>query len=176
MRGPAPQRPEVASGTGPLEALYREHHAFVWRCVRRLGLAEAQVDDGVQDVFLVVDRRKDEFEPRGSIRSWLFAIAMRVVQAHRRTEQRHRRRVEAFGASLSWSEPEKGSAVILLHQLLEGLSEDRRAVFILADLEKMSAPEIADALGVKLNTVYSRLRAARAQVRAAAQTISGEAS
>jgi RNA polymerase sigma-70 factor (ECF subfamily) len=176
MRGPAPQRPEIASGIGPLEALYREHHAFVWRCVRRLGLAEEQVDDAVQDVFLVVDRRKDDFVPTGSVRSWLFAIAMRVVQAHRRREHRHRRRVEAFGASLASSEPEKGSAVILLHQLLEGLSEERRAVFILADLEKMSAPEIAAALGVKLNTVYSRLRAARAQVRAAAVTNPEEAS
>lgn len=167
MHGPAPQRPESTSGMGSLETLYREHHAFVWRCVRRLRLADEQVDDAVQDVFLVVDRRIDDFRPTGSIRSWLFAIAMRVVQAHRRRERRHRRRVEAFGASLASSEPEKSSAVILLHQLLDGLSDDRRAVFILADLEKMSAPEISDALGIKLNTVYSRLRAARAQVRAA---------
>jgi len=162
-RAPAPE-----AGIGPLEALYREQHGFVWRCVRRLGLDAAEVDDAVQDVFLVVDRRKDEFEPRGSVRSWLFAIAFRVVQGHRRREQRHRRRVEAFGASIASSEPEKSSAVVQLHQLMDGLSEERRAVFILADLEKMSAPEIAEALGVKLNTVYSRLRAARAQVRAAA--------
>ncbi len=169
MHGPAAARREAASEIGPLEVLYREHHAFVWRCVRRLGHPPAQADDAVQDVFLVVERRLDGFKPGGSERSWLFAIAMRVVQAHRRRERRHRRRVEAFGASLASSKPESGSAVILLYQLLDGLSEDRRAVFILADLEQMTAPEIAVALGVKLNTVYSRLRAARAQVRALAQ-------
>lgn len=157
-----------------LETLYRAHHAFVWRCVRRLGLADAQIDDAVQDVFLVVDRRIDGFLPGGSVRSWLFAIAMRVVQSHRRRERRHRRRVEAFCASVARSEPEKSSAVILLHQLLDQLSDERRAVVILSDLEKMSAPEVAVALGIKPNTVYSRLRAARAQMRQAARQLETE--
>jgi RNA polymerase sigma-70 factor (ECF subfamily) len=154
-----------------LEQLYREQYEFVWRCVRRLGVAKDRVDDAVQDVFLVVDRRIHEFLPTGSVRSWLFAISMRVASAYRRSERRHRRRVEAFGRAAASSEPERAPAVVLLHQLLAQLSDDRRAVFILADLEKMSAPEISEALGVKLNTVYSRLRAARAQVQAVAERI-----
>jgi RNA polymerase sigma-70 factor (ECF subfamily) len=52
--------------------------------------------------------------------------------------------------------------------LLDGLDEAKREVFVLAELEELSAPEIAQALGINLNTVYSRLRAARQTVEAAA--------
>jgi RNA polymerase sigma-70 factor (ECF subfamily) len=61
------------------EALYREHFAFVWRNARRLGCTEEWVDDAVHEVFLVATRRLEEFEGRSSIRTWLFAIAFRVV-------------------------------------------------------------------------------------------------
>ena len=47
---------------------------------------------------------------------------------------------------------------------LRSMDDDRRDVLILMQLEEMSAPEVAAALGVKLNTVYSRLRSARATV------------
>jgi RNA polymerase sigma-70 factor (ECF subfamily) len=56
---------------------------------------------------------------------------------------------------------EQGRALM---SALEGLSEDQRAVFVMADLEELSAPEIASVLRVNLNTVYSRLRSARREV------------
>ena len=71
-----------------LEEVFREHHTYVWRSLRRLGLSEAEVDDAVQDVFLVVHERLPEFEFRASLRTWLFRIAMNVAMSHRRRHAR----------------------------------------------------------------------------------------
>lgn len=156
-----------------LETVYRDHYDFVWRSVRRLGLSDGEVDDAVQDVFMVVHRRLADFEGRSSVRTWLFGIAMRVVKDHRRRGQRADRRVRAYQDPQPVTGPcpedqvAKVRAVQLLDNLLECLDDDKRAVFILADFEGMTAPEIAEALGVKLNTVYSRLRLARQRFNAA---------
>ena len=150
------------------DAVYAEHFPFVWRNLRRLGVAEQGLRDAAQDVFLVVHRRLPEFEGRGSTRSWLYSIARRVAADHRR---RHRRKdsldpTEADQvADPHEAGPEvraqRGEALRLLLDLLAGLDEERRDVLILMDLEGMSASEAAAALGANVNTVYSRLRAAR---------------
>jgi RNA polymerase sigma-70 factor (ECF subfamily) len=151
-----------------LAEIFRDHHDFVWRSVRRLGLGPAAVDDAVQDVFLVVHRRLGDFEGRSSLRTWLFGIAMRVVKDHRRREMRLRRREEAAPAPLPGRGPEDllahSESVARLDRALAVLDPNQRRVFELAELEQMTAPEIAQALGVKLNTVYSRLRLARRRV------------
>jgi RNA polymerase sigma-70 factor (ECF subfamily) len=164
------QEPSGGHSVPRIEEVYREHHDFVWRTVLRFGVSPASADDAVQEVFLAAARRLSEFEGRAAMSTWLFAIAMRVAQRLRRNESRHRRRVDAY----AHSEPEgqadpfaRSEAAQLLHQLLDCLDDDRRAVFILAELEGMTAPEIADALAVKLPTVYTRLRAARRMMSAA---------
>jgi RNA polymerase sigma-70 factor (ECF subfamily) len=63
--------------------VYRAHHAYVWRCLLRLGVDDAAVDDAVQDVFIVVHRKLDDFEGRAQIKTWLFAIARRVALRYR---------------------------------------------------------------------------------------------
>lgn len=150
-----------------LEDIYDEHFDFVWRSARRMGVPEAAVDDAVQEVFLVAHRRLADFEGRSSVKTWLFGILLRVVSDHRR---RHRRKgglaplPEALAApdrSGPAEQAETRARVRLLHGLLEQLDDEKRAVFVLAELEQLTAPEIGDALGIKLNTVYSRLRAAR---------------
>jgi len=147
--------------------LYDEHFSFIWRTVRRLGVADRFVDDAVQDVFVVVHRRLDDFEGRSSVKSWMFGIARRVAKDHRRRAQR-KDRGEALPESLSdprASNPRESAAraeaLRVLYEILDGLDDDKREVFILAELEQMSVPEIAEAIAVNLNTVYSRLRAAR---------------
>ena len=154
------------------EEVYERHFDFVWRNVRRLGVPAPDVDDAAQEVFLVVHRRLPDFEPRGSLKAWLFGIVARVASAHRRRLRR------AAPTSAGRDEPvdpdrtpslapscdeamAETEAVAVLHALLDGLDDDKRAVFVLAELEQMTAPEIAEALGVKLNTVYGRLRQAR---------------
>ena len=147
----------------------------MWRNIKRLGVPEALVDDAVQEVFLAVYRGLDAFEGRSSVRTWLFGIVANVASHHRR---RHRRkgieekageeRVEAdalpderSGSPIDQAVRLEG--VRLLHKLLDELDDEKRTVLVLSELEQMSAPEIADALSMKVNTVYARIRSARQQ-------------
>lgn len=112
------------------------------------------------------------------MRTWLFAIAMRVAMSLRRDVARERRHLDRLGQEIQANTVEphhQRDAAALLHRLLATLSDDKRAVFIMAELEGMTAPEIAEATGVKLPTVYSRLRAARIGMEQAARELSGPA-
>lgn len=156
-------------------SVYREHFRFVWRSLRRMGVAEANVDDVAQEVFLIVYRKLPEFEARSSLRTWLFGIAFRVASDHRRRPEQ-RLRVAASSAP-SEDLPDLGPGPLesleqrdrarILESLLATLDEKKRAILILADLEGFSAPEISESLSIKLNTVYSRLRLAREDFSAA---------
>lgn len=155
-----------------LAEIYAEHFDFVWRSVRRLGVPESAVDDAVQDVFVVVHRRLGEFEGRASIRTWLFAIVRRVVRDHRPSPRRLPTDPEALDglpdpAGGPMERAAQAEAARLLYQLLDELDADKREVFVLVDLEQMTAPEAAEAVGANVNTVYARLRAARRDLDAA---------
>ena len=172
--GPRRPLPQAESGTEPsFEAVYEAHFDFVWRSLRRLGIDTAHIDDAVQDVFVVVHRRLGEFEGRSTMKTWLFGIALRVASLHRRTAARRPTEPlvddppDEAGHSTADALSEAAEAARLVHRLLDCLDGDRRAVFVLAELEQMTAPEIAAALGVNLNTVYSRLRLARRDFDAA---------
>lgn len=156
------------------EDLYDQEFAFVWRNLRRLGVPERSLRDAAQDVFLVVHRRLPEFQPRAPLRSWLYSIVTRVARQYRRTQARKELRDVQDADTVegpAGAEPEQGAArgefVRLLVQLLERLDDDKRDAVILADLEGMTVPEIAVAVGANVNTVYSRLRAARKELQAA---------
>ncbi|HEY8377561.1 MAG TPA: RNA polymerase sigma factor [Nannocystis sp.] len=164
------QRPPPASAEHAQRefvSVYHAHFDFVWRILRRLGVPFDQLEDAAQDVFLVLHRRLPELAPDVSLRSWLFGTARRVAADFRRGLRRHARRVQAF--AVAHDHPprerigERTEAVDFVQRFLDRLDPDKRMVFVLADLEGFTAPEIAAALDVKLNTVYSRLRAARAE-------------
>jgi RNA polymerase sigma-70 factor, ECF subfamily len=152
------------------EALYHEHFAFVWRTLRRFGVPPAAVDDATQDVFVVVHRRFGAWESGGSVRAWLHGVAKRVAAKHRRGSERHDRKIAALPvpARPRALDEQVGdrSRLERIAEAIDGLSPERREVYVLADLEGLSAPEIAVALDCKLNTVYSRLRRARADLEA----------
>lgn len=162
---------EDALGSSELARIYEQHFRFVWRSARRLGVGEATVDDVVQEVFLVVHRQLSTFERRSSLKTWLYGILRHVVRNHLRHagRRRHEPLEEAsVGDGTSpFEEAARAQAVTLLAELLDELDDDKREVFVLAELEEMSVPEIAEALGVKMNTVYSRLRLARRAVERA---------
>lgn len=147
--------------------VYEEYFDFVWRSARKLGVADASIDDVVQDVFLVVHRRLDVFEGRSSLKTWLFAIVLRVVSDYRRTKRRKGGlaplpdEIIDLRCSSPAHDAERAESVALLGRLLDELDEAKRTVFVLAELEDATAPEMAEMLGIPLNTVYSRLRAAR---------------
>lgn len=158
------------------DAVYGAHVAFVWRIVRTFGVPEAQLEDAVQDVFVVVHRRLAEWEGRAAITTWLFAIARRVASVHRRRADRRKSDLPVEDVVES-AEPRAGGdpfAELARHQaaatvmtILEGLDEDKRMVFALVELEQLSVPEVARMLELNLNTAYSRLRLARAAFEAA---------
>jgi RNA polymerase sigma-70 factor, ECF subfamily len=153
-----------------IQDLYRDHFAFVWRTLRRLGVAPATLDDAVQDVFIVVHRRLGDFQRGAAAKPWLFGIALRVAQQYRRS---HWRQAQSRGLAEELHGAEQldpyqaalhAESADTVQRFLAALDEDKRNVFILADLEQMSGQEIAQALSVNLNTVYARLRAARKQL------------
>jgi RNA polymerase sigma-70 factor (ECF subfamily) len=164
--GPLP-KPALALGD-----VYEAHFDFVWRSLRRLGVPDAQLEDAVHDVFLVAHRRLADFEGRSSLKTWLFAIALRVSQNVRRSLSR--RASELLDEELTSEaqaapdeQAERSRAVKLGARLLDELDAEKRAVFILSELEQLPAAEISDMLKVPLFTVYSRLRAARRAFEAA---------
>jgi RNA polymerase sigma-70 factor (ECF subfamily) len=148
------------------EALYGQYFDFVWRSLRRLGVGPALVEDAAQDTFMILHRRLGDLRPDASPKAFLFGIALRVAHDYRRTARRKGAdRLDLDGAMSKDAGPferaAKAEAVRAVERFLESLDEDKRAVFVLAELEGMTAPEISDALSVNLNTVYSRLRLAR---------------
>ncbi len=153
--------------------LYQKHFDFVWRSVRMMGASPDTADDVVQDVFLVAHRRLGDFEARASERTWLFAIARRVVSSHRRSLRRRFRLLVRVGhdvregTATPYDTTARSESHRALLDALAALPEDQRLVFSLTELEDMTAPEIATALGMNVNTVYSRLRIARRTLAAA---------
>jgi RNA polymerase sigma-70 factor (ECF subfamily) len=150
-------------------AVYRAHFAFVWRSLRRLGVAEHALDDAAQEVFITVHRRLGEFEGRSSIKMWLFGILLNTARHHRRSMARRRDQDPrpdvvidaAHGGPLE--SLARAQAVAVLHGFLEGLDDTLRECFVLSELEQMTAPEVAAATGANLHTVHSRIRTARQQ-------------
>jgi RNA polymerase sigma-70 factor (ECF subfamily) len=162
----------TAERTSRLTALYEEYFDFVWRSLRRLGVPLAAVDDATQDVFVVVYRRLSEFEGRSSLRTWLFSIAINIASHYRRARarQRYQELDEELVDPTQVGQEEQAlahEAAGLVYTLLDSLDDERRAVFVLAYFEQMPAREIAQALGIPINTVYSRLRLARRDFEAA---------
>ena len=156
---------ERASQPDAIASLYRENFQFVWRSLRRLGVADRSLDDAVQDVFLVAHRKLSEYEGRASHRGWLFGIARHMAREYRRRDGRLALDELALSRAAGPTRdiPELRRQVDLLDHLLSALQEDQRAVFVMAEIEGFSAPEIAEVLGIKLNTAYSRLRLARSR-------------
>lgn len=153
----------------PLELahIFDLHAAFVWRVLKRLGTPLADLDDALQEVFMIVMRELPNYEERGSIKAWLFTIARQVVGHARRATLRRTRREQAAPVPVAMEDPhaalERSEAVEFVNLFLSQLDERQATVFHLMEIEGMSAPEVATCLEVSVNTVYGRLRLAREQ-------------
>jgi RNA polymerase sigma-70 factor (ECF subfamily) len=147
------------------DAVYRAHFGFVWRVLRGMGVPEASLEDAAQEVFVVVMRRLPEFDGRAPLESWLVQIALRVASNARRSLSRRPQApllTEPAAAGPSPAEQvDHKRALAEVLSILDALDEDSRTVLVLAQLEQMTAPEIAALLDLNVNTVSSRLRRAR---------------
>lgn len=170
---PAPEMPTLAE-------IYRDNFRIVWSTLARLGVRRAELEDAVQEVFLVVHRRLPDYDPTRPLRPWLLGITYRVATAERRRARHHREQLtdDPRRGAVAGSDPE-GEVIARrraerIHRALDTLDDERRAVFVMCEMEGVSGPEIAEALGVPLNTVYSRLRVARERFRRAIEALRAE--
>ena len=172
-RGPAQyagvSAPDRLPGSGleAFDAIYEREFDYVWRNLGRLGVPPGDLADAVHEVFLVLYKRWNDLDRERPVRPWLFGVARRVAAAMRRVQRE-------TPALVDPPAPDPASAQRdLVWTALGGLDEDRRVVVVLHDLEGHTAAEIAAMIDIPVNTVYSRLRLARADLLAAVRKLQG---
>lgn len=162
----------VASSEPPrsFEDLVDAHLHFIWRVLRRLGLSAADADDATQQVFIVAAEKGGGVDQKAE-RAFLYAIAVRIAANARRQRQR-RREVSAElveAEPLSREDPERrleiSRATELLDELLARLPPEQARVLVLAEIEQMTVPAIAELEAIPTGTAASRLRLARQAFR-----------
>jgi RNA polymerase sigma-70 factor, ECF subfamily len=163
---PGDPSPAVALAASSFADIYRDHAAFLWRALRRLGVRDADVEDVCQEVFLVVHRKLGDFAHRSSLRTWLYSIALRCASDYRRRAHVKREATTSQVVDAPIDAPQPTSvadrqARAMLDEILDTLDEPKRAVFVLYELEELTMAEVAEAVGCPLQTAYSRLHAAR---------------
>ena len=160
-----------------LTTLYEAHARQVWRTLARLGVPAASIEDAVHDVFLTAHQRLSEFAQRSSPSTWLIGIAVKVAANLRRKSKRPGLVTVPPSSTRPDDELERRRKLFELERVLSQLPDEQREVVVLCDLEQLSAPEVAEALDEKVNTIYSRLRLGRAALkRALTSTSTQEAS
>ena len=167
--------------TKAFRQIYLQEISYVWNCLRRLGVDERDLEDKAHDVFVTFYRRRDDFDASRPVRPWLSGIAARVALDHNRLAYKKREvldeRIEAVSSHLDGDRmTAKFDAQKLLLTALNGLDSDRRAVFVLHDVEGRSMPEIAEMTDVSVNTLYSRLRLAREYMTSTVQRLASKRS
>lgn len=161
----------AAGNLDGLGVLYERYERDVRRVVYRLGVAQHDVDDLVQAVFLQALRSAAKFDGRTSARGWLLGIAAMSVRRYRRSVGR------AFGHLARWASRPQASPVTpaetleaaeahgQLSEALACISSQKREVFLLVTAEGLSAEQVASALGIPVATVWTRLHYARQEIR-----------
>ena len=179
-----PTRPVREGEPQPVElaAIFAAHHQRVATWVRCLGGPGIEVDDAVQEVFLIAHRRLRWFKLPKALTVWLYRVTENVVARQRRRLRRYRTILSAAQHDLAGmgiqdeaaktnsdgpEEGEQGEAATLdlVYRVLDRMSERGRTLIILFELEEMSGQEVAALKGAKLATVWVWLYRARAEFR-----------
>jgi RNA polymerase sigma-70 factor (ECF subfamily) len=157
----APERTRDRPDENELDVavIYARHGQFMWKSLFRMGVPEADLPDALQEVLLVVHRRLGSFDGQCLLTTWLFGICLRVAATLKRTRRRRREQTldlqEQSAALTDGRHPEQNAL------LGDALDPEKRAVFVMFELEGVGCAEIAELLGVPKGTVFSRLSHAR---------------
>lgn len=159
--------------------VHQAHAGFVWATLHRMGVREADLPDMMQEVFVVVHRRQDSYDGTSRVTSWLYGICRKVAAAYRRRP--HVRKeylvdeapVTSASAPSSQAELEAREAQEMLQAVLSEMDVDRRATFVMYEIDGMSGEAIAEQLGIPVGTVYSRVHAARKTFQTALAKLEG---
>ncbi len=161
-------------------AIFEANLAYVWTTLRRLGVHERDLEDVAHETFLKVYAELDRYDRARPVKPWLFAFAFRLASDYRKLS-RHKTSLlgddePSHGHGDHTADAEKAAVArereALVHRALESLDIDKRAVFVLTELDECPMPEAVAALGIPLNTGYSRLRAARQEFTQAVRRLS----
>jgi RNA polymerase sigma-70 factor (ECF subfamily) len=152
-------------------AIHDAHADFVWCSLQRLGVRAADLDDVCQEVFLVVHKRLHTFDGSSKLTTWLFGICVRVAAAHRRRAWIRREEPRAVLPDEDEVPPSDRpdalyaarEARATLERVLDAMDLEKRAVFVMFEIDELPSETIASILGVPVGTVWSRLSAARKQ-------------
>jgi RNA polymerase sigma-70 factor (ECF subfamily) len=155
------------------EALYEAELDYVWRSLRRLGIRNEDLEDLTHDVFTKAFHRFDTYDATRPLRPWLFGIALRVASDFRQlSRHRHEFQTPSVDAPAPIDEQVPADQLLddernraVLERALSGLTMERRAILVMHDVNGHSMPEIAEVIRLPLNTLYSRLRLARADLQ-----------
>ena len=168
-RGRAQAQAQMNEPRLDVAQIYAQHADFLWKSLYRLGVPEADLPDVLQEVLLVVHRRLGSFDCSCRLTTWLFGICLRVAATARRT--RRRRREQPMDDATQDQVPHEAlspedlmvarDAKLRLSAALDCLEPDKRAVFVMFELEGIGCSDIAETLGVPKGTVFSRLASAR---------------
>jgi RNA polymerase sigma-70 factor (ECF subfamily) len=155
--------------------VFEDELEYVWTTLRRLGIRTADLPDVTQEVMLTVNGILSDYDPSRPLRPWLFGIAYRVALRHR--AKAHVRR-EVLGEVEERIEPTRPDDDLqhaedraLARAALETIEVEKRAVLVMTDVEGLAVPDVAQALGIPLNTAYSRLRRGREAFAEAVRTM-----
>jgi RNA polymerase sigma-70 factor (ECF subfamily) len=176
VASPVDEPRPAAPGELDFPAVFAAHFDYVWNTLRRLGVHRADVEDVTHDVFLALLRKFDQYEPGRPLRPWVFGFAFRIASDYRDLA-RHRFERSSGDAEIEDAQPSALDQAVqhqelrLAKKALATLELGRRAVYILYELDECPMPEVARVLGIPLNTAYSRLRLARADLAVAARRL-----
>ncbi|HEY8087049.1 MAG TPA: RNA polymerase sigma factor [Polyangiaceae bacterium] len=154
---------------GALGGLYDRHHEVVRRFLTRATGHAEDVDDLVHATFLGAAQSAGRYDGRPSCRPWLVGIAAQLLRRRRQTFGRFMaviaslRNVRATTVDPRFTMEARTD----LDRALAGLSEAKRVAILMAEVEGLSCPEIAAALEIPVGTVWTRLHAARRELRRA---------
>lgn len=157
----------MADPEAEFRRLFDDHYAYVWSSLRRLGVHARDLEDVTHDVFLEIHRKLDRYDRAQPPRPWLFAFALRFASDYRKLA-RHRTELRADVPQASEGPTAEDALATaddarMLALALDALSLELRAVIVLYEIDETPMKDIAKALGIPLNTAYSRLRLAREQ-------------
>lgn len=181
MGAPMSLKREIVPAPTPPPALefrrvFEVEFSYVWNALRRLGIAERDLEDVTQQVFLQVHAHLPSYDVTRPLRPWLFSFAYNAASNYR-TLARHRVELSIVAPELPDSAPAADEQLITRQELelaelaLTRVAIERRAVLLLHEVEGHSIPEIAESLKIPLNTAYSRLRLARQEYETAVRRL-----
>ncbi len=155
---------DAASAPMKVDALFAAYAGFAWRTLRHFGVAPIDLEDQTQEVFLVAHRRLAQWDGQNP-RPWLYGIARRCAARYRRqAHRRHEHACETLPEGKGQHDASERAELSLLNRVLQTLDEDKRAVFLLYEIEEMSMREVAESVQCPLQTAYTRLYAARREI------------